>query len=265
VKFKRYVKLYFGYLAQNLKSLMEFRLDFFIGLVGFFFLQACGVIFISLVFSSIPNLKGWSFYEVLFIYGFAQIPRGLDHVFTDNLWLYAGWKIAKGEMDRLLTRPLNPLFQLIAERFQPDGIGEFLIGLILTILAATKLGIEFTVGKVLVFIVSVICGAIIITAIKLFYTSFAFWVKRSQSYLYTAYNFNEFCYYPISIYNKTIQFILTFIIPFAVTSYFPASYLLGKGTFELGFFFPIIVSVIGLSVSYFFWKSGLKHYESAGS
>ena len=43
------------------------------------------------------------------------------------------------------------------------------------------------------------------------------------------------------------------------------SYLLGKGNFELGFFFPIIVSVIGLSVSYFFWKIGLKHYESAGS
>ena len=51
MKFKRYVKLYFGYLSQNLKSLMEFRLDFFIGLVGFFFLQACGVIFISLVSS----------------------------------------------------------------------------------------------------------------------------------------------------------------------------------------------------------------------
>ena len=65
--------------------------------------------------------------------------------------------------------------------------------------------------------------------------------------------------------RSAILFILTFIIPFAVTSYFPASYLLGKGNFELGFFFPIIVSVIGLSVSYFFWKIGLKHYESAGS
>ena len=153
---KRYIKLYPQYLAQNLKSLMEFRLDFFIGLAGFFLLQACGVIFISLVFSSIPSLKGWSFYEVLFIYGFAQIPRGLDHVFTDNLWLYAGWKIAKGEMDRLLTRPLNPLFQLLSERFQPDGIGEFLIGVILTIFAATKLEVTFTFTKIIIAVLH--CG-----------------------------------------------------------------------------------------------------------
>lgn len=265
MKFKRYVKLYFGYLAQNLKSLMEFRLDFFIGLVGFFFLQACGVIFISLVFSSIPNLQGWSFYEVLFIYGFAQIPRGLDHVFTDNLWLYAGWKIAKGEMDRLLTRPLNPLFQLIAERFQPDGIGEFLIGVILSVIAASNLGISFSFGKILITFVIVVFGALTITGIKIFFTAFSFWVKRSQSYLYTAYNFNEFCYYPISIYNNAIQFILTFIIPFAVTSYFPSAYLLGKETFYTGFTFPIIVSVVTFGIAYTFWKIGLKHYESAGS
>ena len=262
---KRYIKLYPQYLAQNLKSLMEFRLDFFIGLAGFFLLQACGVIFISLVFSSIPSLKGWSFYEVLFIYGFAQIPRGLDHVFTDNLWLYAGWKIAKGEMDRLLTRPLNPLFQLLSERFQPDGIGEFLIGVILTIFAATKLEVTFTFTKIIIAIITVLCGAITITGIKLFFTSFSFWVKRSQSYLYTAYNFNEFCYYPISIYNNVVQFVLTFIVPFAATSYFPSAYLLEKGSFFMGFIFPVLISIVFFGGAYIFWNIGLKHYESAGS
>lgn len=265
MKIKQYLKLYPLYFAQNLKSRMEYRLDFFIGLLGFFFLQTCGVVFITLIFSSIPNLKGWSFYEVLFIYGFAQIPRGLDHIFTDNLWLYAGWKISKGEMDRLLTRPLNPLFQLIAERFQPDGIGEFLIGIILSVIAVINLDITFTFGKVIAVVITVIFGALTITGIKIFFTAFSFWVKRSQSYLYTAYNFNEFCYYPISIYNNVIQFILTFIIPFAVTSYFPSAYFLEKESFSTGFIFPIVISITTFSIAYNFWKIGLKHYESAGS
>lgn len=262
---KKCFKLYPLYLAQNFKSLMEYRIDFFIGLIGFFFLQTCGVVFIKLVFSSIPNLKGWGFYEVLFIYGFAQIPRGLDHVFTDNLWLYAGWKIAKGEMDRLLTRPVNPLFQLIAERFQPDGLGEFLIGILLTIIAGIKIRLSLSIVQILVTVCSILCGVAIITGIKLFYTTFAFWVKHSQSYVYTAYNFNEFCYYPITIYNKSIQFFLTFIVPFAVTSYLPAAYLLGKGSIISGFVLPIIIATVFLGGSYIFWKIGLKHYESAGS
>ena len=105
---------------------------------------------------------------------------------------------------------------------------------------------------------AVFCGAAIITGIKLFYTTFAFWVKRSQSYVYTAYNFNEFCYYPITIYNRAVQFFLTFVVPFAVTSYFPAAYLLGKGKLFQGLFLPVIIAVV-------FWKKGLAHYESAGS
>jgi len=128
---KRYLKLYPRFVLQFMKSLMEYRLDFFMGLIGFFFLQCCGVIFISLVFTSIPALDGWQFYEILFIYGFAQIPRGLDHVFTDNLWLLAGWLIAKGEMDRFLVRPLNPLFPSTCRAF-PAGLvlENFFIGVI---------------------------------------------------------------------------------------------------------------------------------------
>lgn len=262
---KKCIKLYPHYLAQNFKSLMEYRIDFFIGLVGFFFLQTCGVEFIKLVFNSIPNLKGWEFYEVLFIYGFAQIPRGLDHVFTDNLWLYAGWKIEKGEMDRLLTRPVNPLFQLIAERFQPDGLGEFLIGTVLSVWAGIHLGLRLNAVEWAVALTAVFCGAAIITGIKLFYMTFAFWVKRSQSYVYTAYNFNEFCYYPITIYNRALQFFLTFVVPFAVTSYFPAAYLLGKGNLFQGLCLPVMIAVVFTGGAYLFWKKGLAHYESAGS
>ena len=112
---------------------------------------------------------------------------------------------------------------------------------------------------------AVFCGAAIITGIKIFYTTFAFWVKRSQSYVYTAYNFNEFCYYPITIYNRAVQFFLTFVVPFAVTSYFPAAYLLGKGNLFQGLCLPVIIAVVFTGCAYLFWIKGLAHYESAGS
>ena len=129
---KRYMKLYLKFLQQYIKTLIEYRADFILGLVGFVLVQFVGVIFIQLIFNSIPNLQGWSFYEILFIYGFAQIPRGIDHVFTDYLWIFSWKTIVQGEFDKYLVRPLNPLFQVIAERFQPDGFGEIIIGTILT-------------------------------------------------------------------------------------------------------------------------------------
>ena len=109
---KRHFKLYIRFLQQYIKTLMAYRADFILGLIGFILVQSVGVIFISLIFSAIPTLSGWSFYEILFIYGFAQIPRGIDHVFTDQLWIFSWKTIAQGEFDRYLVRPLNPLFQV---------------------------------------------------------------------------------------------------------------------------------------------------------
>ena len=47
---------------------MEYRADFLLGLIGFILVQGVGIVFIGLVFNSIPTLKGWSFYEILFIF-----------------------------------------------------------------------------------------------------------------------------------------------------------------------------------------------------
>ncbi len=43
------------------------------------------------------------------------------------------------------------------------------------------------------------------------------------------YSFSEFAKYPITIYGKFIQAIITWLLPFAFTSFFPAAYLLGEG------------------------------------
>jgi len=68
---RRYSKLYKQFLKQYVKSLLEYRADFIFGLVGFVLVQFSGVVFLRLIFASIPSLSGWSFHEVLFIYGFA--------------------------------------------------------------------------------------------------------------------------------------------------------------------------------------------------
>lgn len=262
---KRNLALYIQYSAQYIKSQMEYRFDYFCGLFGFFLLQTCGVIFITLVFNVIPALEGWTFYEILFIYGFAQLSRGLDHMFSDNLWLMGSWLIQEGAFDRVLLRPINPLFQVIMERFQTDGFGEFLIGIILMVLASLQINLEWTLLKVLVLILCVIAGAFIITSIKLITCSIAFWTKRSGPFMQVTYEFNQFCYYPVTIYSKGLQFFLTFIIPFALTSYYPATWILGRQNAIWGIAIPCVISVIFSCVSYSVWKLGISHYESAGN
>lgn len=262
---KRYGRLYLQFLKQYIKVLIEYRADFVFGLIGFILVQFSGVVFIQLIFQSIPALSGWSFHEVLFIYGFAQIPRGIDHVFTDNLWILSGRILLEGGFDKYLLRPINPLFHLLSERFQPDGFGEILIGSALVGYSVVSLGLEITLSKAVTFIVVIFFATVIYTAIKLAVASISFWIKFAQSYLYMTYQMSTFTKYPMSIYPRAIRGLLTFVIPFAFTGYYPGAYFLGKESFAQGVLMTILISIASILVAYQIWLKGLTQYESSGS
>lgn len=264
-KIKRYFRLYRVLIKQFFKTLVQSKVDFLMGLFGFFFTQVLGIAFLYLIFDKIPNLNGWTLSQLIFIYGFAQIPRGIDHLFTDNIWLVAWRMVVNGDFDRYMLRPMNVFFQIICEKLQPDAVGELLIGTILIIMSLSK-GIVIVDGKhIVMFIVSVIAGAVIYTSIKLLFASLSFWIKRSGPFLQVAYEMADFAKYPVEIYSKPIQFILTFVIPFAFVAYFPASYFLIQKSALTTVGIECLIAVILSILAYSIFKIGISKYESAGN
>ncbi len=266
---KRYIRLYRVLIAQFFKVIMQSKVDFFMGLFGFFLTQITGIAFLYLVFRQIPSLNGWSLDQLIFIYGFAQIPRGLDHLFTDNIWMIAWRWVVSGDVDRYMLRPMNILFQIISEKLQPDALGELLIGIILVVSSICKGVVKIDTINIILFFLSIIAGAIIYTAIKLFFASLAFWVKISGPFAMFAYQMADFAKYPTEIYAKGIRFIITWIIPFAFVAYLPASYFLGvTNSLNMGVMIigtEWLIAIILAIIAYAFFNKGLSIYESAGN
>lgn len=173
--------------------------------------------------------------------------------------------MAKGEFDRLLVRPLPPLFQLLAERFQTDGIGELAAGVAVITWAGSRLGLHTDAMTLVLGGIAVLGGVAIYASIKLILASFAFWIKFSQSYLFAAYKMADFAMYPMGIYPAALRFILTFALPFAFTAYYPAAALLGRESMLTGIGGTVLAGAIVAIISAFVWKAGLRAYESAGS
>lgn len=75
-----------------------------------------------------------------------------------------------------------------------------------------------------------------------------------------------FCDYPVKIYSKEMQLVLTFIIPYALTGYYPVANLLEKNLPHLwiAHISPIIAIIIAI-IAYNFWHIGIKHYGSTGA
>lgn len=262
---KRYLRLYRVLVTQFLKTIMQSRVDFLIGLLGFFFSQIMGIAFLYLVFQQIPDLQGWTLDQLIFIYGFAQIPRGIDHLFTDNIWLVAYRLVINGDFDRYMLRPMNIFFQVIAEKLQPDALGELLVGTILVVRSLTK-GIMVVDGlHIVLFFVSIFAGALIYTSIKLFFASLAFWLKVSGSFLQIAYDMANFAKYPTEIYSKGVRFLITWVIPFAFVAYLPASFFMKKDTSAGVVGIECAIAFVFWWIAYALFRRGTQVYESAGN
>ena len=262
---RRYFRLHRIFIAQYLKKLMEYKVDFLLGAIGLLLTQAIQIMFLGIIFSQIPALIGYTFPQILFIYGFSLIAKSLDHLFTDNLWMVGYRLIRKGEFDKYLTRPINTLYHVIAENFCVDAFGEILTCALLLGYSIPKLNLPFHWYTIPLLIVVVIFATLIYTSLKIMTSAISFWTKASGHITHMLYMANDFAKYPVSIYNKAVQTIITYVIPFAFTAYFPASYFLtGENPlFCIGG--TVIAGTVMFALALFVWHKGLNAYESAGS
>lgn len=261
---QRYVLLYGAFVQQRLKILMEYRGNFAIGTVSQLILQTAALTAVWAVMRQIPSLNGWRFDEVLLVYGLLTLARSINRLFADNLWTFGRDYIHTGGFDRLLVRPVNPLFHLLADRFNHDGIGEFVLGALLVGKASVALGIAWTALKLFYLVMAVVSGGIIVMALNLITCVTVFWTLDSFPVTLAVYQTSEFVKYPLSIYGRGISILMTWVIPYGFVSYYPANYLLGRGTVTLAWLVPVVAAAL-FTLAYRLWVFGLRHYSSTGS
>lgn len=261
---KKYVSLYFEFLKQNVKTMLEYKSDFVIGVFSTLLTQFYGIFFIWVIFENIKQIHGWTFYEITFVYGLLTLAKGLDMFFFDNLHALGFEYVREGKFDIFMIRPISSLFQLVASHMQQDGIGLLILGTVVITKSITELKLSFGFLEIILLIIFVISGAAIISAINLITATTGFKTVNSHIIMSSVNSFQEFAFYPILIYPKFIGFILTWIIPYAFASFYPADYFLHKGLANYSILTPVIAIVLWV-IALKVWNIGLKNYSSTGS
>jgi ABC-2 type transport system permease protein len=261
---RRYLSLYWAFLIQQFKSYAEYRANFFIGASSTIMLQASNILTVWVVMQQIPSFNGWNFYELLLIYGLVTSAKSINHMFADNLWTVGRVYIRSGQFDRFLVRPLDPLFHLIADRFCYDGVGNFLVGVILLATAMVGLDVAWTPSSILYLMMAVLSGGAIFIALNLITCVSAFWIMDSVPVTRAVFDNHLFAQYPLTIYPRAISVMLTWLIPYGFASFYPASHLLGRDVGALAWAGPLVAAVL-LLIGYRVWLFGLRHYTSTGS
>ncbi|MBQ8302420.1 MAG: ABC-2 family transporter protein [Clostridia bacterium] len=262
----RYLKLYATYAKLSLMSKLVYKANVIIGVIAFLFAEATSLFTLYVLVSSVPSIDGYSIYHIGLLFGLTNMAVGIDHLLTDRLWMVAYFEVKLGRLDHMFLRPLPVLFQVIASEVQLEALGELIVATALIILCASNLSFTGGALAVLLVILGIICAAVIISSFKIMVASLAFKFKRSGPLLQFIYNFSGYTKYPMKIYPKAIQIILTFVIPLGLCLFYPFENLFtpveSPALIALGMVgFTIIFSALCI----FIWTKMVKMYESTGT
>ncbi len=259
------LKLYPKYVSMSIRSSLSYKADSIIMIISFAITEVVSLATVYFIVGSVPAIGDFTFERLAFLFGFTLIPKSLDHIFTDELWILAYRAIRRGELDVYLTRPINPLFQFVAKTFKWDGVGELIVGIVVMGIFGPQTGIAFTAGGIIALIICAFLGIFVFTGFKLLLASLAFWVKYVGIFLNTIYNLSNYAKYPIRSMGKAFFSIMFYVIPFGLFLYYPIECLITGENIWFAVLYSAIAAVIIMAIALTVWKLGIKNYESSGN
>jgi ABC-type uncharacterized transport system, permease component len=261
----RYLSLLGHYFVQYAKVRLAYRGDFLISVATTLAATLFGITVVFLIFGRVKQLLGWTFYEILFLYGFSLLPMSLFSTISLNLYYFNETYIVQGKFDRVLLRPLHSLFQILFEQFRLESLSDTVLGLFLISVCAAKLNLPLGFVEWLFLGLAAVCGCIIYVAIFLMLTAVAFWMEDRVGIIPPVFNMLTFGRYPLDIYNGFVRFLLSWIVPFGFASFYPAAALLKGETYHFyGLITPLVAAVF-LTLAILVWNRGVRNYSSTGS
>lgn len=262
---RRNTRIYLTLQLAQIRAAVEYRGDFWIGIVGAILQQAAGLVFISALFAQIPEVAGWTVWNIAILYGLALIPKGITELLCDGPWALRS-KVNTGEFDRVLVRPISPALQSATALVSIHGLGQVILGVVILWMGLTRSDIAFTWWALPFLLITIVSGSVMIGAINFVINMIGFWEPSAQSALPTMVALLiDFAKFPLDIYNLVIKGLVTIVVPYAFLSYFPALILLDRDTpwKWLGFSSPLAATAV-VAFTAWLWSKALNRYQGVG-
>ncbi len=261
----RHLYIFFYYTAQYIKTKMAYRADFFIYVFSDLLLQSVNLIFILVVFTKVPAIKGWTRDQVLFIYGFFLIPFAVYSGFLNHLFDVPEKYVLEGELDRILVRPLNAWYQVVVETMNPELLVGAPAGVAIMIYSGRAMGLVWTWWDIPLAIVLIFGATMIYAGVYTFLASLGFWTEGNIGLMPMVYNLSNYGRYPMTVYRGPVRFILTWVLPFAFVGFYPSTLLMHRYDFAWYALLTPVIGIISFTIAYRVWVAGIRRYRGTGS
>lgn len=261
-KIKQYTLVTFENIKIQFMTLMEYPANFIAWLFSNPLQFLIGFATIRFVVQQFGDIHGWNYGQLAFLYGISVISHAISMIFFVQGW-FMGHYVVMGEFDRFMLRPMSVLYQFFFTQINLIGITDLIPGLCVLFYGCRQIQFTWSVTSALSLLILIIGATLIRGGIYIMMGTVTFWTKSVSDFAgFTQEFFDKTTMYPLSIYPRLMQLILTYLIPIGWISYYPAKDLLHG--INQGVFITLIIGILVMTIAGIFFKTGLRNYESAG-
>jgi ABC-2 type transport system permease protein len=261
---KRYLQLFFLFIKNSLLVELEYRSNFIAhSILGVLW---AGVTFasVALFFSHTNDLGGWTFEQALVIAGLFIVLDGIIVMFMEPNLQRIVQMVREGTLDFVLTKPVNSQFISSLRHFKFNGMADVLAGSATLLYAITRLNYSPSLAAIAQFVLMLFVALVLIYSIWLAMSALSFWfvkIDHMQELFRAVFDAARF---PVNAFDGAMRFILTFVLPIAFMTTFPAQAVLGRlDTHTM--WTALFVALISFVLSALFWRRTVRNYSSASS
>ena len=258
------MKLYFKYMGMILKTQMQYKASFIMTTIGQFLISFTTFIGMYFMLSRFNSVNGFSFSEILICFSVILMAFSVTECFARGFDVFPRL-IRSGDLDRILVRPRNEVFQVLTSNMEFSRVSRLLQAVFMLAYAIPASGVSWTADKILTLVLMLVGGISVFSALFVLYAGISFFTIEGLEFMniFTD-GSREFGKYPLSIYGEGILKLYTFVIPIALFQYYPFLYLVGRSD-NIGLIFLPLLGFLFMVPCYLFFRFGLRKYKSTGS
>jgi ABC-2 type transport system permease protein len=260
---KKYFKIYGAFFKASAIAEIEFRLNFVMRILNDVIWYIAQIFTFEVLYMHTNLIGSWNIQQTRVFLGVLFIVDAFYMIFLqENLDRFSE-KVRKGELDLILTKPVNSQFMVSFQRVSVSCLGNLMIAIGWFVVSLINLeGISWV--RALWILVLIPSGFAILYSVRFMMSALAVILVRAENVQFVWYQLYRLGMRPDSIYLKWLQIILLTVIPVGLIASVPARAILDPPEFWV-FSWSLIAAPIAVWLSHRFWQYALSKYQSASS
>ncbi len=259
---RRYLAVYRMFVSNCFAAASSYRLHFVLLIVmdQLFYGSLLGSV--DFIFDHVARIGAWDRAHFMFFIAFMLAVDHLHMTFVSESFWDFSFDLRTGRLDFILLRPLNTLFSIFARLIRPATMINFFIPWGFLIYFGRV--VELSLLSWLFLFPLVVLALLLLTAIEICFSMLMFWTIEAYGINFLRMQLQQIARWPEFIYQGFARRFFTLMIPVLLVGSAPVHFLFDPRQW-LGLVWMLLALLVVSGLIAFFWRWGLRSYESASS